>query len=169
MTLKTWFQQHPLVRRSLYAVLGLGLAAGALTACGHGPRHAGSMTEAEATQWRERMVDRVAGKLDLDATQKQHLTALADTLNRQRQALQAGRDGQAPRAEWQALIAGPRLDVAAAQALVQRKTEWVRNASPEVLAAAATFYDSLQPAQQAQVREFMNRAGTRRGHGPFAS
>lgn len=142
-------------KRSLLGVLGAGVLLGGLAACGH-HRHHGPMTEAEAVQWQEKMVDRIGSKLDLDATQKQHLTTLGDTLRRQRQTLvaEAGTD---PKAELTRLIAGERLDVAGANALVMRKTEALRTASPEVIAAAATFFDSLKPEQQQKVREFVSQ------------
>ena len=44
---------------------------------------------------------------------------------------------------------------------MEAKTAAVRGKSPEVIIAAADFFDSLSPEQQQQVREFMNK---RRGH-----
>lgn len=158
--MKTW------IRRSLIGLAAVTLTLGGLAACGHrsgwGPGGHGPMTEAQIGQMRERMVDRIGSELALDATQKQHLQALADQLIAQRKAL-AGAAGTDPRSEWQALIAGPRLDVARAQALVSDKTEAIRLQSPAVIAAAATFYDSLQAAQQEKVRQFLQQRG--RGHG----
>ena len=62
------------------------------------------------------------------------------------------------------LVAGATFDRAKAQALVQQKTDAVRTGSPEVIAAMGDFYDSLNPAQQQQVRDFMQkRRGWRRG------
>ena len=47
---------------------------------------------------------------------------------------------------------------------MQQKTDAVRTGSPEVIAAMGDFYDSLNPAQQQQVRDFMQkRRGWRRG------
>ena len=47
---------------------------------------------------------------------------------------------------------------------LQQKTDAVRTGSPEVIAAMGDFYDSLNPAQQQQVRDFMQkRRGWRRG------
>jgi len=159
--------------RGLMGVAAVGLSVSALSACGHsGPMPFSSfntsgapMSEADATQWRERMVERVSSQLKLDAAQKQNLVALAKTLQEQRQqfmgaattAAGASAPAAGPRAELQALIAGPRFDAQAAQALANRKADAMRTASPKLIAAFGTFYDSLKPEQQQQVRDFMNR------------
>lgn len=148
------------IKRSLIGLTVVTLTVGGLAACGHRGGHHGPMSDAQMSEMRGRLVERISGQLSLDATQQQHLNGLADQLMAQKKAL-AGQAAD-PRAEWQALIAGPRFDVARAQTLVAEKTEAVRNQSPAVIAAAATFYDSLKPEQQAQVREFLNRS--RRGH-----
>ena len=147
--MKTW------IKRSLFGLATVAITLGGLAACGTG-RHHGPMTEAQMTEMRGRIVDRVSSELSLDATQKQHLLALADQVQAQKRALTGG--AADPRAEWQALIAGPQFDVAKAQSLVSEKTEAVRNQSPAVIAAAATFFDSLRPEQQQKVRDFLNRS-----------
>ncbi len=144
----------PWIRRTLIGLFGLSLLGG-LAACSHRPTW--PMDEATAAQWRERMVDRVAGKLDLDAAQKAKLGVLADALRAQRQALMG--DAKDPRAEFQALVAGSTFDRAKAQALVEAKTSAVKTQSPAVITAMADFYDSLKPEQQQKVREFMARRG----------
>ena len=68
----------------------------------------------------------------------------------------AGQGGD-PRAQVQALVVGDKFDRARAQALVSEKTAAVNAKSPEVIAALGDFYDHLNPAQQAKVREFMQR------------
>lgn len=146
----------PWIKRSLFGLFGAGIALGALTGCGH--RHDGhgwNMNTEESAKFRGKMIDRVAGKLDLNAEQKQRLAVLGDKLHEQRMAL-AGKAAD-PRAEVQALVAGEKFDRARAQALVAEKTAAVNGKSPEVIAAAADFYDSLTPAQQQKVREFMQR------------
>ena len=117
------------------------------------------MTEEDSAKFRAKMVERVGKELNLDEAQKQRLTALADKLREQRNVLMAGAND--PRAEMQALIAGPTFDRDRAQGIVTAKTEALRGKSPEVIAAAAEFYDSLKPEQQQKVRDFM----ARRGHG----
>ena len=106
------------------------------------------------------MVDKASKKLDLTEPQKQQLNVLADKLKQQRTALMG--TGQDPRAEFQALLSGPKLDKSKAQAMLDEKTGAIKSKSPEVIAAAADFYDSLNPAQQQQIRDLLSR---RRGWG----
>ena len=141
------------LKRTLIGVFGASILIGGLTACGHGGHHGGwAMNEADSAKMRERMLERVGAQLKLDDAQKQRLTVLADKLREQRAALVGASD---PRAEFQALMAGPTFDRQGAQALVESKTAALRSKSPEVIAAAADFFDSLRPEQQQQVREFI--------------
>jgi periplasmic protein CpxP/Spy len=100
------------------------------------------------------MVDRVSRHLDLDAAQKARLAALARTLQEQRAAWAGQGD---PRSQVRALVAGDRFDRPQAQALVEKATAAIGARSPAVIAAFGDFYDSLNPQQQARVRETMER------------
>ncbi|WP_420998056.1 Spy/CpxP family protein refolding chaperone [Cupriavidus sp. 30B13] len=155
---------RPWIKRTLLGLFGAGIAVGGLTACGgyhHGP--GGKMSPEEVAQMREKIIERISKKLDLNAQQKQRLAVLADKLKAQRAAL-AGNAAD-PRAEVQALVAGDRFDRARAQSLVSEKTAVINAGSPEVIAAMADFYDSLDATQQQQVREFLQkRRGGWRGH-----
>ena len=149
------------LKRTLIGGLSAVLLVGGLSACGHGQHGGGwNMSEADSAKMRERMLERAGKELSLDDAQKQRLAVLADKLREQRVALMAGT--AAPRAEMQSLVAGPKFDREHAQAFVEAKTGALRAKSPEVIAAAADFFDSLKPEQQQQVREFMNK---RRGWG----
>ena len=87
---------------------------------------------------------------------------LAQKLQAQRQAL---RGDQAPRAQFRALFAGDKLDQAGANRLLDEKLAVLRAGSPEVIAAAADFFDHLNPAQQQKVRAFMERGRRWGRHG----
>jgi periplasmic protein CpxP/Spy len=142
------------IKRSLLTLGATTVLLGGLAACSH--RHGpGSMSEADMTEMRERVISKAERELSLDAAQKAKLVVLADALQAQRLALMA--DGKPPRAELQALVAGATFDRARAQALVEAKTSAVRDKAPAVVTAMADFYDSLQPAQQQKLREFMDR------------
>jgi periplasmic protein CpxP/Spy len=148
----------PWIKRTLFGLFGASLLVGGLTACG--TRHHGygaNMSAEQSAQAREKMVSRVAGKLDLNADQKQRLSTLGDKLHAQRVALM----GQAsdPRAEIKALVAGDKFDAVRAQALITEKTIAVQASSPEVIAALADFYNSLNAVQQQKVRDFMESRG----------
>lgn len=144
----------PWIKRTLYGLFGASILVGGLSACGH-HRHdyVMGMSDTERAEFRGKIMDRVASKLDLNAEQKQRLGVLADKLQEQRAAL-VGKTAD-PRAEAQALVAGDKFDRARAQTLVTEKTAALNAKSPEVIAAMADFFDSLTPAQQTKVREAM--------------
>lgn len=152
--MKNHFQHN--IRRVLFTVIGATLIVGGLSACGHHRDHAwgANVTQEQFVRQRDKVVDRAASKLDLNAEQKKLLTAVGDRLFEQRKAM----IGQTtdPRAELKSLIAGPKLDTAKAQALIMDKTTVLQTKSPETLAALAAFYDSLNPTQQQKVRDLMD-------------
>ncbi len=142
------------IKRTLFGLFGATLVIGSLGACSHRPGHYGSnMSAEEQAKFKEKMVDRVGSKLDLTAEQKARLATLADKLQEQRKALV----GQAtdPRADMKALVSGEKFDRTKAQALIADKTAAVATKSPEVVAALADFYDSLNATQQAKVRGYL--------------
>ena len=153
--MKTWIKRTLIGLAAATTLFG-GLAAWAHNHHGHGWR---AMTEEDAARTKARVVEKVGSKLDLDAAQKAKLDVLADKLREQRNALVGSTTN--PRAELQALMAGPTFDRGKASALIQDKVTAVNAKSPEVVAALADFYDSLKPEQQAKVREFMARRGHR--------
>lgn len=144
----------PWIKRSLFGLFGATLLVGGLSACGHHSHGYGaSMSAEDQVQFRGKMMERVASKLDLNAEQKQRLGVLADKLQEQRTAL-VGK-GADPRAEVQALVAGDKFDRARAQAWVAEKTAALNSKSPEVIVAMADFFDGLNATQQTKVREAM--------------
>ncbi|MCF8211572.1 MAG: Spy/CpxP family protein refolding chaperone [Rhodoferax sp.] len=151
--MKNFLQRN--IKRALLGIFGAALVAGGLAACGHRHDQVGATLSAEQyAQKRDKMVDRVAGRLDLNDDQKKRLGVLGDKLYEQRTALMgASKD---PRADIKALVAGDKLDVARAQALVNEKTALLQTRSPEVLAALADFYNSLNATQQQKVRDFLD-------------
>lgn len=148
--MKTW------IKRSLIGVVGAAVLFGGFAAYAHRQSGWHAMSTADLAQARTRVVDKVAERMDLDAAQKAKLGVLADQLLAQRQALMAGGD---PRAQVQALVAGNSFDRAAAQALLDGKTQAVQAGGPALIAAFGDFYDSLQPEQQTKLRELMQRGG----------
>ena len=153
---------RPWIKRTLFGLFGATIVLGGLSACGH--RHEGGrwqMSAEDSARFRGRMIERVSDRLELNAEQKQRLGVLADKLQEQRAAL-VGQTTD-PRAEVRALVAGDKFDRARAQALISEKTAALNGKSPEVVAAAADFYDSLNPGQQQKVREFMQRRRGWRG------
>ena len=147
------------IKRSLATVLGATLVIGSLSACSGG-RHDANMSESDLATRQAKMIDYAGKKLDLNDMQKQRLNVLGDKLREQRTALVGKTE---VRAELQSLVAGTTMDRVKAQALVEEKTGVLRSKSPEVISAAADFYDSLNPAQQQRVRDLMQRRKGWRG------
>ena len=146
------------MKRSLFALFGVSVLVAGLSACGHRNHEFGAKLSAEEyTEKRTKIVDRVAGKLDLNDDQKKRLGAVGDKVYEQRTAL----IGQTtnPRAEMKALVAAGKFDRTRAQALITEKTTALQTKSPEVIAALADFYDSLNSAQQQKVRDYMDGRG----------
>ena len=152
--MKPWF------KRSLFGLFGGALIAGSIAGCSGHRHHGWGGGSGDPAEFRAKMVERVGSKLDLDTVQKQKLEVLAQKLQAQRSAMRGAGD---PRAQFKALFAGDRLDQAGAARLVEEKTAAVRAGSPEVIAAAADFFDHLRPDQQQKVREFMERGRRWRG------
>ena len=146
--MKSW------IKKTLFGVFGATVLFGGLSACsGHRPGMA--MSDADSATRQMKMMDYAGKKLDLNDVQKQKLGVLASKLREQKTALMG--TGADPRTQVQSLVAGATLDKAKAQALIEEKTGALRSKSPEVIAAAADFFDNLNPAQQQQVRELMTR------------
>lgn len=145
----------PWIKRSLMVFTGVAVAVGGLTACARGYHERGAMSAERMAEMRGKVVERITSKLDLNAEQQQKLNVLADKMQAQRAAL----IGQAadPRAELNALVAGDKFDRTRALSLLDQKTRAVQSTGPEVIQALADFYDSLNPTQQAEVREHMSR------------
>jgi periplasmic protein CpxP/Spy len=151
---------RPWIKRTLIGLFGATILVGTLSACGHHRGGMHQMSEEDSTKMRTRMLERAGKELSLDEAQKARLATLADKLSEQRKALLP--QGSDPRTEMQALVAGAKFDREKALAFVDAKTGAVKSKSPEVITAAADFYDSLKPEQQLKVREFMAK---RRGWG----
>ena len=145
----------PWIKRSLMAFTGVSIAIGSLAACGTRHHDRAPMSAEKIAEVRGKVVNRITSKLDLNAEQQQKLNVLADKVQAQRTAL----IGQTtdPRGEVRALVAGEKFDRARALNLLDEKTRVVQVSSPEVINALADFYDSLNPTQQAEVRERMQK------------
>ncbi|MDZ7937394.1 MAG: Spy/CpxP family protein refolding chaperone [Rhodoferax sp.] len=152
---------HLLYRRwksTLFSAFAVTLLVAGLSACGHrSHEYSASMSAEQFAQKRDKMVDKAASKLDLTQDQKARLVVLGDKLYAQKAALIGATTD--PRAEMKALVAGNTFDATRAQAIVNEKTAALMAKSPDVIAALANFYNSLNTEQQQKVRDYMD------GHG----
>ena len=127
--------------------------------CRHGCQRGAGLTFEQSAEQRDWIVNRITDRLSLNAEQKPLLAALIDKANAQRQAMVGSTTD--PRAELRSWFAGSSFDTVRAQTLINDKADTLQSKSPAVVTALAAFYDSLNPAQQQRVRDFMD--GSRRG------
>ena len=149
----------PWIKRSLIALTSATVVFGGLTACSSRGDHARGWSDERVTEMRGKAVEKISDKLELNAGQKAKLEVLADEMVASRKVMR-GESGDV-RTDLQALIAGDKFDRTKAQQMLDQKTRALQGSGPKVLAAFGDFYDSLNPEQQKQVREKLER----RGHG----
>lgn len=118
----------------------------------HGHAGHGFGRHADAGDFVDHLVARLAAKLDLDADQRRHLAAWFAQLQQQREALK----GLARGPELTGLLAHEQFPQETAQQLLDAKLEAVRAAGPGVIGAFAAFFDALD-AEQRQALRFMTR------------
>ena len=151
--MKTW------IKRSLIGLTAASLIVGGLAACSFRGEHARGWSEERVTEMRGKVIEKITGKLELNAEQKQKLGVLADEMMASRKSFRG--EATDPRADLKVLIAGDKFDRTKAQALLDQKMQVMQGSGPKVLSALGDFYDSLNPEQQKEVREKLNK----RGHG----
>ena len=148
----------PWIKKTLIGIFGASVLVGSLSAWSDSRHGYGANASAEdVANFRSKMIDRVASKLELNDDQKKRLGTVADTFQAQRVGMFGS--GSEPRAELKTLIAGEKFDRSRAQTLITEKAALVQNKSPEMIAAVADFYDSLTSVQQQKVRDFMQQRG----------
>lgn len=113
----------------------------------------------------ERMIERVSERLELDDTQTQALSGFLAEMTETRELMRG--DGEGLRSEFGALIGDDSFDQGQALALINERTAAVQANAPELVAAAAVFFDGLSAEQKAQVQEMLEKGGRgHRGMGP---
>ncbi len=103
----------------------------------------------------------IAGKLELDTTQEQALTALKDEVLKAKAAMHS--QMETTKADIQSLMSAESFDQAKALEMINTKTATVDQFAPEIVVALGTFLDSLDSEQKAQIMEFMESRGHKRG------
>lgn len=148
------------IKKTLFGLTGATLLIGGLGGCAHRGPHAdrggwsGDWSGERLSEMRGKAIERIGSKLDLDEAQRSKLGVLADELIAQRAAFRGAGD---TRTEMKALIDGASFDRARAQAMLDQKMQAVQGNAPRVIAAMGDFYDSLNPTQQQQVREQLDK------------
>ena len=120
----------------------------------------------------EYMFNKVSKKLDLNEAQQVNLSALQDKVKTKMQMLH---QNKAQRKGNILALLGDEFDQTQAMSLLETRSAKMNDNAPEMIAAFANFYDSLDATQQQEVRQFMSKRGGRgfmgfgsgkhRGHG----
>jgi len=106
----------------------------------------------------ERMVERVSDRLELDAGQSDALLGFVTEMQSIRTLMRGGE----LRDDGLALLQSDTLDQGAALTLLETRADALRAQAPDLVAAAAVFYDGLNAEQREEVRAFAER-GSRFG------
>jgi len=133
-----------LIKLAVVAVVGIGTL-GVMAGCAHSFMHKNPQERAE---W---VVKNLSEDLKLNEAQVGKLNALKDEL------LAIRSDYQKKHSETQKtigeLLSQPTLDQTRVLALIKERTQQVNDNAPQVVAAFASFYDSLTPEQQRMLHD----------------
>ena len=111
----------------------------------------------------EFITDRVTKKLELTEVQQGNLKTLSNDILVLMSEMYAERESH--KTQVQAMLAEPVLDQAKALNLIQSKTSQITEKAPAIIASLATFLDSLDVDQKAQLQLFVDkRMHHRHGH-----
>lgn len=105
----------------------------------------------------ERMIERISHKLELDDSQTAALTALALEASETRNIMRG--QEMDTRSEITALISADTFDQGKALSMITDRTTALQTRAPELVAAAALFFDGLSAEQKAEIQEFVSRKG----------
>lgn len=110
----------------------------------------------------EHITQKITKKLDLNDEQIANLDLIKNEILAVRKELQTKREES--RDTISDLLNAPKLDQDKAMTVVNEHVNGISSQAPRVIAALAGFWDSLDPEQQAKVREKMDKHFERQGH-----
>ena len=113
-------------------------------------------------RFQDRMIERISKRLELTDTQVMALSGLADELKETR-ALMKG-DSEDMRADMTSLVNSSTFDQAKALSMINDRAAALQNQAPELVAAAAVFFDGLDSSQKEQINEFAGKMKKRHRH-----
>ncbi|NVK32746.1 MAG: periplasmic heavy metal sensor [Gammaproteobacteria bacterium] len=140
------------------AVVALGGTVGAVKAYSWHSMEKGERVEHMRGKAKERMTKH----LDLTEAQQTEFEQLTQVFATQFQLNTGGM--QAWPEQIKSVVGGPTFDRAAANQFLSERLSAIATAQPEIINAAADFYDSLNPEQQAQIRERLEKGMERGRH-----
>lgn len=112
----------------------------------------------------ERLIKVISEKLSLDEGQTVALEALRVEIKETHEAMST--DRETAKAEIAGLLAADSFDQDRALQMINDRVNAVQTNAPDVVSAAAVFFDGLNAEQKSQIQEFIEKKGKRRGrHG----
>ena len=113
-------------------------------------------------QFQERMVERISKKLELTDTQISALNGLADEVKETRTLMKG--EGGSMRMELNELVTAGTFDQGKALSMINDRAAALQNNAPELVAAAALFFDGLDASQKETISELSNKMHKGRRH-----
>lgn len=137
------------------AIIGSGavLIIGSFTACSHKYRD----PEYRATK----MVEWVADDLELNDAQKNKFTKFSEKMLLSRKNMRE--QFSSNKTEINEILSQATLDQKRILGMVRKHTQTMNEQAPEIVAAMAEFYNSLNPEQRIKLREHMDKMHQRHG------
>ena len=109
----------------------------------------------------ERMVSKLTKKLDLTEQQATALDSLKLEIQETRNLMRGNLDSQSQTIKE--LVSAETFDQGAALEMITARTTALQTQAPELVAAAAEFFDGLDNEQKQELSDMMNRFSERRG------
>lgn len=136
-----------LTKRTIIYITGGALLIGAVVACNHGMHYG---TAEERGEW---MLQKVSKELELNEIQQSRLAEVKDEFLGIRSTMRS--DREQTRADVLAMLQQPTLDRDKANAIIGQHLETLNSRTPVIIDAIGNFYDSLDDAQRAELRAFI--------------
>ena len=132
-----------LTKRTIIYLTGAALLTTSLVACNRGtPEERG-----------ERIVQKITEELELTETQQTRLSDVKNEFLDMRKTMRSNREQT--QTDIQVMLKQPTLDRNKANSIVNQHIETIHSRSPAIIDAIGNFYDSLDDAQRAELREFI--------------
>lgn len=116
----------------------------------------------DGDRFQSRMIEKITKRLELTDTQVMALNGLSEELKETR-ALMKG-DGESMHSQMSSLVASDTFDQGKALSMINDRAAALQNNAPELVAAAAVFFDGLDASQKEKINELAAKMHKGRRH-----
>lgn len=113
-------------------------------------------------RFQNHMIEKITKRLELTDTQVMALDNLVDEVIETRQLMKG--DGENMRTEISGLVASDTFDQGKALSMINDRAAALQNNAPELVAAAAVFFDGLDSTQKEEINNFAEQMHKGRRH-----